>query len=256
MTKSLEDFLAQIPQVDSLEPADLVDWFAYYLTVDNGREAATSGEIADCFKRAKIAPYSHIPQYLSRNTVTKKGNKAAFVKAARGYNLERARKNEMARYLKVEPIKRETSNVLRGLPDKLSLTDEREFLNEVIDCFEIGANRAAIVLVWILTMDHLYDYVLAIGLDAFNQELAKVTDKRVKVKEVTKKDDFPDIFEAKFIELCRAANLISNDVRKILSQKLETRNSSAHPSGVKISQLKAAEFIQDLVSNVLLKYPL
>lgn len=77
----------------------------------------------------------------------------------------------------------------------------------------------------------------------------------MKVTVIIKLDDFSDIPEGIFIELTRAAGIISNDVRKILDTKLGIRNTSAHPSGVKISQVKATEFIMDLVENVILKYP-
>ena len=86
--------------------------------------------------------------------------------------------------------------------------------------------------------------------------MAKVNDKRVKVASIVTRDDFGDVPENKFIELLRAASIISNDVRKILDQKLGTRNSCAHPSGVLIKGSKVIDFVEDLVENVLLKYPL
>jgi small nuclear ribonucleoprotein (snRNP)-like protein len=124
----------------------------------------------------------------------------------------------------------------------------------LIDCFEVGANRAAIVMCWLLAVDHLYSYVLKHHLRAFNAVLAKNTDRRVRVSVVQTKDDFGDIPEGKLIEFLRSANIISNDVRKILEEKLGTRNTSAHPSAVAIKPSKVVEFIDDLVENVVLKY--
>jgi hypothetical protein len=43
-------------------------------------------------------------------------------------------------------------------------------------------------------------------------------------------------------------------VRKILEEKLGTRNSCAHPSGVSIKPSKVVEFVDDLGENVVLKY--
>jgi len=60
--------------------------------------------------------------------------------------------------------------------------------------------------------------------------------------------------EAKFIEICRAANIISNDVRKILDTSLGVRNSCAHPSGIKVTDTKVIAFVEDLIENVILKY--
>ncbi|TIT19589.1 MAG: hypothetical protein E5W70_24780 [Mesorhizobium sp.] len=130
---------------------------------------------------------------------------------------------------------------------------DKEFLKEAVDCFEIGANRAAIIMTWILAMDHLFAYILAHKLTDFNEALSK--DKGVKISSVFQRDDFSEIKETKFIELCRAAGIISNDVRKILDQKLGTRNSCAHPSGVTVNKSKVIDFIEDLVANIILKFP-
>jgi hypothetical protein len=65
-----------------------------------------------------------------------------------------------------------------------------------------------------------------------------------------------DIPEFVFIEVCRSAKLISNDVRKILDEKLGVRNTCAHPSGVEIHKTKVINFIEDLVDNILTKYPI
>jgi hypothetical protein len=74
------------------------------------------------------------------------------------------------------------------------------------------------------------------------------------VKTIVGIDDFGDnLKESEVIKIAKSASIISNDVGKILEQKLGRRNSAAHPSGVKIEQLQAEEFIDDLVKNVVLK---
>jgi hypothetical protein len=129
---------------------------------------------------------------------------------------------------------------------------ENDFLRETINCYRIEAHRAAIIMVWIVTMSHLQKYVYSNKLVEFNTAFAKNPDK--KVKKVVNYDDFSDLPESKMIELARSANIISNDVRKLLDEKLGTRNSAAHPSGINISGHKATEFAIDLIDNVLLKY--
>lgn len=101
-----------------------------------------------------------------------------------------------------------------------------------------------------------FHYIFARHLPAFNKVLAANTDKRIKISAVSVQDDFAEIPEGKFIEFCRAAKIISNDVRKILDAKLGIRNTCAHPSGVTISEAKAIDVIDDLVKNVILKYPI
>ncbi|MGR3736174.1 hypothetical protein [Pseudophaeobacter sp.] len=160
----------------------------------------------------------------------------------------------LSKKLGAETTTIQTSATLRSLEHKLPNGSAKTFLAETLDCFEAGANRATIVMAWILTANHLFDYIFKHKLAEFNAVLAKNTDKRVKVTAITQRDDFSDIPEGKFIEFCRSAGVISNDVRKILDQKLGTRNTSAHPSGVKITRSKVIDFVEDLVENVVLKY--
>jgi hypothetical protein len=107
-------------------------------------------------------------------------------------------------------------------------------------------------MTWNLAMDHLFAHIIKHKLADFNAALSK--DKGVKTDAITRRDDFTEIKETKFIELCRAAGIISNDVRKILDQKLGTRNSCAHPSGVTVNKSKVIDFVEDLVDNIILKF--
>ncbi len=62
--------------------------------------------------------------------------------------------------------------------------------------------------------------------------------------------------ESVVIEVARSAGIISKDVRKILDEKLGIRNTCAHPSDVEIHDTKVINVVEDLVDNVILKYPL
>ncbi|MDH4656012.1 hypothetical protein E8E75_23985 [Pseudomonas sp. BN606] len=144
--------------------------------------------------------------------------------------------------------------MLRNLLPNVTDLHEQSFLQEAIDCYEIGARRAAIVMTWMLAVDHLCKYTFEKHLGDFNQVLSLNADKRVKITAVTKEDDFSEIPEGKFIELLRQAGIITNDVRKILEVKLGIRNTAAHPSAISVSEVKATDFIIDLVENVVIKY--
>jgi hypothetical protein len=252
MSTAINRFYNAIEDAKSLQPTQLVGYFAYFLTMENDEAVATTTAINNCFRDCDLAPPKNTSAYLSKGL---RGAKAKFVKVAGGYRLQRIYRDEIANTLGVSATIVQTSAELRKLESKLPSGAEKGFLKELIDCFEIGANRAAIVMCWILVLDHLYEYVLQHHLAAFNTALAQNTDKRVRVSQVQNRDDFGDIPEGKLIELLRSAGIISNDVRKILDVKLGIRNSSAHPSAVSIKPSKVVEFIDDLVENVALKYP-
>jgi len=131
---------------------------------------------------------------------------------------------------------------------------EHAFLREATDCYRVGAFRATIIMIRILAVHHLEDFIFASpsGLAEFNAALGKNPDKKLKV--VVKREDFSELSEVRLIELMRAAGLISNDVRKLLDEKLGIRNSAAHPSDVIFDGHKATEFSSDLIQNVLLRF--
>jgi hypothetical protein len=251
MSTAANRFFNGIKDARSLKAADLVGYFAYFLIVEKGEAVAATSAIDDCFRACDLSPPKNTSAYLSKSL---SGKNAKFVKVPGGYRLQRVYRNEIAANLGTSASILQTSSELRKLESKLPSGTEKGFLKELIDCFEIGANRAAIVMCWILVLDHLYEYVLRDHVAAFNAVLGKNTDKRVRVTIVQNRDDFGDIPESKFIEFLRSAGIISNDIRKILDEKLGIRNTSAHPSAVSIKPSKVVEFVDDLVENIILKY--
>lgn len=252
MSEGASRFFNAIQDAAKRSDAELIDLFVYYLTVEADNAAASASGIEDCFRACHLTPPARIRAHLSEGLRSKPQR---FVKVDGGYSLQRHHRETLSKFLGAERVIAQTSVELRKLEEKVSEGAPKEFLKETIDCFEAGANRATIVMCWILTMDHLFELVLKKHLAVFNAELAKVNDKRIKVSVIATRDDFSEIPEGKFIELLRAASVISNDVRKILDQKLGTRNSSAHPSGVSIKGSKVIDFVEDLIENVVLKYP-
>lgn len=250
MTTAVNRFYNSIENASGQSQSALSELFVYFLTVESGQESATPKQVAECFAACDLVVPGNVGARLSEGL---KSKPPKYIKANGGYKLQRHMREALSRKLGAETVTAQTSATLRGLEHKLPAGANKDFLKEAIDCFEIGANRAAIIMAWILAMDHLFAYILAHKLGDFNAALAK--DKGVKIDTITQRDNFTEIKETKFIEICRAAGIISNDVRKILDQKLGTRNSCAHPSGVIVNKSKVIDFIEDLVDNVVLKYP-
>lgn len=251
MSSSVDRFYSSIKNAAAATSSELIDLFVYHLTEEAAEDAANVRTIEQAFRDCGLHVPSRTASHLSEGANSKSKK---FVKVNGGYRLQRHYRDKLKARLGAESVAKEISTELRNLETRFPEGPKKIFLSETIDCFEVSAYRAAIVMCWILTLNHLFDYVLSGPIDAFNAQLAKVTDKRVKVSSVHTRDDFGDIPENKLIELLRAAGIISNDVRKILEEKLGTRNSSAHPSGITIKRSKAIEFIDDLIENVVLKY--
>jgi hypothetical protein len=132
--------------------------------------------------------------------------------------------------------KSKVSKELRGILFKIPPSAKRKFLEEAINCYEVGACRASIIMTWILIMDTLQEYILAEKLNEFNSALSR--QQGLRINRITSIDDFTELNEAKFIEICRSATIITHDIRKILDEKLGFRNSCAHrlcPKSAKIA---------------------
>ena len=246
----MEDFFLSLEDFGRWPVTKRVDYITYYLLKVEGQESVTAKQIKDVEIRLNLKPYGRLPQYLSTNVKARNG-KYVKIKSG-GYKLEHNAFKEIDNKMGDEPTRVAASAQLSSLAEKIADEKEKGFLEEAINCYSVKANRATIIMTWLVAMNHMHKYVFENELDEFNQAFALNPEK--KMNKITKLDDFSALSEDKFILLMKSGNIISNDVRKLLDEKLGTRNSAAHPSGVEITSHKATEFVLDIVQNVLLKY--
>jgi hypothetical protein len=254
--EDVEIFTSSIKDFFSLKSTVQLECFVYFLTIEKQLGTTQATAIRNCFLIADITPYSNISQYLNQNAKGTSKQPPKFLRIKNGYQLHRQLKNSIEALIDKKPLKTQVNKDLRQLLTFIDNPNENEFLKEAIDCYEISAYRASIVMVWNLTIDHLFNFILKHKITDFNAVLALNTDKRIKITSISVKDDFNEIPENKFIEFCRSSKIVSNDIRKILDTKLGIRNTYAHPSNLVVNESKAIEFIEDLINNVILKYNL
>lgn len=247
--EELDLFASRFADFASWETTKQVDYLAYYLLTQPNTEAVTAAELEKCFELLDLRKYSRLAVYLSEQT-SKKGGR--YTKHAKGYRLERTTLETIRAVVDAEPKRVHVSKQLADLIPKIKDSQERSFLEEAIRCFRVESYRATIIMVWILTMDHLQKFTFGNKLTEFNNAIAAHPDK--KMQPVVSYDDFSELKESRVIELMRSAGIISNDVRKILGEKLGIRNSAGHPSGITFSGHKTTEVALDLIENILLKY--
>jgi len=226
-----------------------IDYLVYHLTSQPEIESVTVSDIEKCFELLDLRPYSGLKVYLSASTKTKNGR---YRKHVKGYRLERGAFDTIRSVVDGEPKRIQVAKQLSDLIPKIKDSHERSFLEEAIRSFKVESFRATIMIVWVLTMDHLQNHTFGKHLLEFNTALNAHPDK--KMQSIVKYDDFSELKETRVIELMRSAGIISKDVRKILDEKLGIRNSAGHPSGITFSGHKTTEFALDLIENVLLKY--
>jgi len=176
MTDAVNRFYNTMEDAASQSQSALVEFFVYFLTVELGQNAATPKQVRECFAACDLMVPKGVAARLSEGLKTKP---AKFIKANDGYKLQRHLREALSEKLGAERVVAQTSATLRGLERKVPEGVRKEFLNETVDCFEAGANRATITMAWILVADHLFAYILKHKLGEFNASLAK--DKGVKL---------------------------------------------------------------------------
>jgi hypothetical protein len=258
----LIDFIQRFPGWTGFSRKTKILVFAYYLQKHRGLPEFSTTDLRGCFEAALHKKPSDLVRLVAglssgRNSPLIKGRKQG------RYGLSFDGVTEVEGALAAKPSEPQSYDgflktalpYLKKLVHKVGDRNRREFLAEAISCLAVDARRAAVVMVWLVTIDHLYDYVLATMLADFNDALHKRSDAAAKLT-VRAKDDFGELKESVFIETCKSAGIISKDVRKLLDEKLGIRNTCAHPGDVTIPESKVASFIEDLVDNVIVKYGL
>jgi hypothetical protein len=185
VTDAVNRFYNSIENGAEQSQGALVELFVYFLTVELGQESATPNQVADCFAACDLGVPKNVGARLSEGL---KGRPPKYIKANGGYKLQRHIRETLSGKLWAQKVTAQTSATLRGLEHKLIEGSDKEFLRETIDCFEAGADRATIVMAWILATDHLFAYILAHKLSEFNTVLAQNTDKSIKVKVITQRE--------------------------------------------------------------------
>lgn len=257
----LFQFLRNIPNFQEYSRKSKILLLAYYLRQYKGLVEFSAKDIRNCCQGV-LKPPSQLPQQLEllskgKNSVLMKGNKRGH------YSLALGGLTEVEAYLSsgnrsqaiVDRLLAEAIPYLKKFVSKVGEEHKRKFIAEAISCLGVDARRASIIMTWAGTIDHLCDYIIAHKLNEFNNALHSRRDRYSRLT-ITSKDDFSDIRESVFLETCRSARIISNDVRKILDEKLGIRNTCAHPSGVEVHPTKVVNFVEDLLDNVLSKYPI
>ena len=150
------------------------------------------------------------------------------------------------------------SKLLSELPGKIADEAERIFLKEAITCYHHKAFRAAIIMAWNLTYDHMARWIIAdpARLTAFNSKIAERLggpNSRRGGTTIAKREDFDQLEEKEMIDIMGTAALLpSSNEKKILDMQLTRRNMAAHPSLVTIDAPQADDTITSLVQNIVL----
>jgi hypothetical protein len=128
----------------------------------------------------------------------------------------------------------------------------RDYLNEAVDCYENGAYRGAVLMVWAATIEHIYDTVQKHqgGFRKLEKANAARFANSSTYRKVSKKNDLLYLSDNNFLLICEDAGVFNKNARKLLAERLSTRNMCGHPTGYVIGREEAVVFIESLINNI------
>src|SRR5208283_3397210 len=106
--------LATVPGFLEMEGQRQVDHIAYYLTAIREQESFSASDVIAVFKQLDLKPYSRTAPYISENSSQTNGR---YIRASKGYRLERRTFEDIRRVLDQEPKQIELSRRLAELLD-------------------------------------------------------------------------------------------------------------------------------------------
>jgi len=242
-------FIAGIGGVGNLGHADKVRLFAWLQHHLRKKERFQTGDINWCYKALNYQP-SNTTQFLK----TLEGKE--LLKDARGYYCEGSFREKYDKVHGEHAITLNVRQMVKELVNQIPDLGEKDIYNEAMICLRYNAGRAAMIMVWNIAYAHLCEYILKHKLNDFNTRIPVKYPKKWKLSDlpvITKYDDFGDnMSEREVIEVANSAGIITGGMFKVYVEKLGKRNSAAHPSSGKITQVQAEGFIDELIHQTIL----
>jgi hypothetical protein len=244
----VSDFVASIPHFDGMPPNEQIKLFGWFLHTYGKAERFSNDSIRACFRDADMKG-PDISVYLPRLA---EKNPPEILKDGKGYRLAGNVRRALDEKYGLHPTTIVVNQLLSDLPAKLPYPEQKEFLDEALNCYRIRAFRASIVMAWNLAYDHLLRWLAgdALRLATFNNGIASKFPKNP--DRITALVDFEKFKEWEILAALRNSGLVPKNIVDILDEKLKRRNAAAHPSRITIDQPLADLVITDLVRNVVL----
>lgn len=243
----LASFILPVKNFNDTAATFKIEIFGWYLHCARNKERFTATDVGQCFDVLHLKRPSNIHQLL-KNLCDRKPSR--LLKDQKGYRASAAAREDFQRLLPVRDSILATTVLLSTLAERVTDPAQKTFLAETLICYGNGAYRAAIVMAWNLAFSHLCDFIFKNDLAKFNTHLLKVLPKE---SGISKRTDFEAYKESRILEIAKGAGIISVSSNKVLKEKLDKRNTAAHPSSIKVTSVTAEEVIHDLVENILLK---
>jgi site-specific recombinase XerD len=128
--------------------------------------------------------------------------------------------------------------------------DEANYLKEALVCMTAGSLRAGIIFSWNAVVLNLRNKCFSHGKVSLNSALTKHSPK---AKEIKKIEDFAYIQDSLLLLASQELGIIDKGEKDSLEDCLDTRNKCGHPGKYRPKPIKAAAFMEELITIVFKK---
>lgn len=248
--EDLKALVAGISDFASWTPTKRITLFAWVQHSIRGLERFESFDIGWCFEKLNLRK-PNIAQTLHRM------EKDELLRDGSGYYMEGGVRAEYQNLFGEHDITIQIRHMVKELINVIPELGEKDIFDEAMICLRHNAGRAAEIMVWNIAMYHLYQFILKHHLKEFNDRMPVRFPKKWKVTDlpvIEKYDDFGDnMSEREILDVASSAGIINDGIYKIYKNRLDQRNSAAHPSTLRVTQVQAEGFIDDLIRNTVLQ---
>ena len=231
------------------EKVRLFAWLQYFL---RKKEPFFTKDINWFYEKLDYKP-SNTSQYL----ISMASAGELLGNASSGYRCEGRFKAKYDALYKEHDVTVNVRQMVKDLVKVIPELEERDIFDEAMTCLRHNAGRAAEIMVWNIAMYHLYQFIVKHHLKEFNDRMPVRLPKKWKVTDlpvIQKYDDFGDnMSEREVLDVASSAGIINDSIYKVYKNRLDQRNSAAHPSTLRVTQVQAEGFIDDLIRNTVLQ---
>jgi hypothetical protein len=248
----LKSFIAGVDDFVNMGHAERVRLFAWLQYFLRKKEPFFTKDINWFYEKLDYKPGN-----TSQSLINMKDNGELLGNATSGYRCEGKFKAKYDGLYKEHDVTIQVRQMVKDLVNVIPDIKEKDIFEEAMICLRRNAGRAAEIMVWNIAMYHLYQFILTHHLKVFNDRMPIRYPKKWKVTDlpvINKYDDFGDnMAEREVLEVASSAGIINGDVFKVYKNRLDQRNSAAHPSTLRVTQVQAEGFIDDLIRNAVLQ---
>lgn len=251
---NLSEFVRSIPNFSAKNHPERIRAFGWFLHTEEHQDRFSTADMTACYDAADLDQPANMRRFL--DSLAEK-RPPELLKDSRGYRLSQPVRERLDAELGKADTVIVVEKMLTDLPGKISDEGEKLFLQEALKCYRHEAFRAAIVMVWNLAYDHVLRWVLAdpVRLADFNSGIAARNKTKAHVV-ITVREDFEELKEGEVVDILGKMNGFPRGQKKTLKEKLDRRNTYAHPSLLLVARPQVDDMITDLVNNIVLYFKL